>query len=584
MAFELDLEDFNDQLALFNLTCPDNEQIVEKLEELCQSFRKTSDDICNDIVSVMNNDGKSVIDRNILAKLEERFEAETKKAINTPRSMKKPVKSVRMPLSERSEFILSGGPGDDEKPHHMSNTAFTKLEGHFLEFSPFPNSPANEKFLKRSEPGAVVSTIRGRKFQDKGLKGGAKHDDKVKIVSKLPNNFYGGDKSSMVIDAKSTRMSEFAKRLQATNEEIADWGNPLAPSVDFVYTYGQIVHDDTRDNEKFGENSVALMINDEDGTMIRLNFSKVTEDVTLFPGQIIAVRGTNETGEELQVDRIFTPKALPVNPVETDITKDIWFACGPYTAMDNCGYEHLCELLDQVVAEKPDILVLAGPFVDRKNTFLNKPNLTITYDNLMEDLLCKIKEKLVNTKTEVIIQPSSSRDLCTPSVFPSPAFRFKSRKLDMIKKELHFVPDPCIVRIGQNGVDMAVTSSEPIQGLSNSEFHRSINQENSDRIARLCSHLLTQQSLYPLEPTEIPSSLGDLLEVCQLTSTPHIVFAPTKLASSAKKVNGSVFINSSTLAKGPTGNYVKMSINLNAGELGPFETIADYANIQIMKI
>ncbi|CAO4369371.1 unnamed protein product [Caenorhabditis nigoni] len=532
-----DLKVFNDKLALFNLKCPDNERIVEKLKELCQSFRKTSDDICHDIVSVMNNDGKSVIDRNILAKLEEQYES-----------------------------------------------VFAKLKGHFLEFSPIPNSQAVEKFLKRSDPALVVKPIRGRRFREEVRTGAAKHDDKVKIVSKLPSSFYGGDKSSMVIDAKSTRMSEFAKRLQATNEEITEWGNPLALSVDFVYTYGQIVHDDTRDNEKFGENSVALMINDEDGTMIRLNFSKVTEDVTLFPGQIIAVRGTNETGEELQVDRIFTPKALPVNPVETDITKDIWFACGPYTAMDNCGYEQLCELLDKAIAEKPDILILAGPFVDRKNTFLNKPTLTITYDNLMEDLLCKIKEKLVNTKTEVIIQPSSSRDLCTPSVFPSPAFRFKSRKLDMIKKELHFVPDPCIFRIGQNGVDMAVTSSEPIQGLSNSEFHRSINQENSDRIARLCSHLLTQQSLYPLEPTEIPSSLGDLLEVCQLTSTPHIAFVPSQLPASAEIVNGSVFINSSTLAKGPTGNYVKMSINLKAGQLSPFETIADYANIRIMKI
>ena len=56
--------------------------------------------------------------------------------------------------------------------------------------------------------------------------------------------------------------------------------------------------------------------------MIRLDLSKITEDVTLFPGQIIAVRGTNETGEELQVDKIFTPSALPVSPVESDTTSE----------------------------------------------------------------------------------------------------------------------------------------------------------------------------------------------------------------------------------------------------------------------
>lgn len=582
MAFEFDLEEFNDNLAMFSLKCPENnQQIIDKLEEICKSFRKTNEEICDDIVSVMNNEGKQIIDIGILAKLEEKFEADTKKVINTPRSTKKP---ARMPLAERSGFILSGGPGDDEKPNLLSGSALNRLEGHFLEFSPFQNSHANEKFLNRSEPSLVIKTIRGRKFEDKGLKGSSKNDEKVTIISKSPSNFYAGDKSSMVIDAKSRRMAYIADRIQAANDDIPDWGDALIPSVDFVYTYGQVVHDEAKDNDKFGENAVALMTNNEDGTMIRLNLSNIAEDVTLFPGEIIAVRGKNETGDELIVDKIFTPSALPVPPVETDVTKSIWFACGPYTAMDNCGYEHLCELLDKVVAEKPDILVLAGPFVDRKNTFLNKPTFNITYDNLMEDLLFKIKQKLLNTKTEVIIQPNSSRDLCTPSVFPSPAFQFKSRRLDTIKKELLFVPDPCIFRIGEKGVEVAVTSSEPIQGLSNSEFHRSVNQENSDRIARLSSHMLTQHSLYPLEPTEIPSSMGELLEVCQLYSTPHIVFAPTKLAPSAKKVAGSVFINSSSLAKGPTGNYVKMTINLGAGELTSGQTISDYANIEIMKI
>lgn len=579
MAFEFDLELLNENLELFGISCPDNRVLVEKLESLCKSYRKTTDDVCNDIAAIMNNENRKIVDENILGKLEESLEAAAQKVIHTPRA-KKP---ARVPLAERSGFVLSGGPADDEKPL-LTSSALTKLEGHFLEFSPYPSSPANEKFLKRNDPNHVISKIRGRKYEEKGLKATSKNDDKVSIISKPPSKLYGGDKCSMVIEAKSIWMSEVANRLQETFEEIADWGNPLIPSVDIVYTYGQVIHDETKENEKFGEHSVALMTNDEDGTMVRLDLSKVTDDVTLFPGQIIAVRGTNESGEDFQVDRIYTPTALPVHIVETGVTKDIWFACGPYTAMDNCGYEHLCELLDKVVAEKPDILILAGPFVDRKNTFLNKPTFTITYDNLLEDLLVRIKEKLINTKTEVFIQPSGSRDLCVPAVFPTAPFHIKTRKLDSVRRDIQFIPDPCILRIGQKGIEIAVTSSEPIQGLSNAEFHRSVNQENTDRIARLSSHMLTQRSLYPLEPTEVPSSMGDILEVCRLTSTPHIVFAPTKLAPSAKNVNGSVFVNSSTLAKGPTGNYLKMSINLQGGEMLPGETVADYSNIQILKI
>lgn len=579
MAYEFDLDTLNENLEPFGITCPDNDHLTKKLEGLCTAYRKTSDDICDDIAAIMNNENKNTVDTSILAKLEKSLEAASKKILNTPRSVKKP---ARIPLAERSGFVLSGGPGDEEKTT-LTSSALTKLEGHFLEFSPFPNSPANEKFLKRSDPSHIISELRGEKYQEKGLKG-SNNDDKVTIISKQPNNFYGGDKCSMIIEAKSKWMSEVARQLQEANEEITDWGNPLIPSVDIVYTYGQIVHDDTKENEKFGEHSVALMINDEDGTLVRLDLTKVTDDVTLFPGQIIAVRGTNETGDDLQVDRIFSPTALPRNPVDTDVTKDVWFACGPYTAMDNCGYEHLCELLDKVVAEKPDMLILAGPFVDKKNTFLNKSSFNITYDYLLEDLLVKIKEKLINTKTDVYIQPSASRDLCVPSVFPTAPFQLKSRKLDFVRKEIQFIPDPCILRIGQKGIEIAVTSSEPIQGLCNAEFHRSLNQENVDRIGRVCSHILNQQSLYPLEPTEVPSSMGDVLEVCRLTTTPHIVFAPTKLIPSAKKVNGSVFINSSTLARGPTGNYLKMSINLQGGEMLPEETVADYSNVQILKI
>uniref|UniRef100_A0A8R1HTX5 DNA polymerase alpha subunit B n=2 Tax=Caenorhabditis japonica TaxID=281687 RepID=A0A8R1HTX5_CAEJA len=323
---------------------------------------------------------------------------------------------------------------------------------------------------------------------------------------------------------------------------------------------------------------------DEEGTMVRLEFTKMLDDITLFPGQIIAVRGTNSTGEELQVDRIYTAPPLPVTKVEIDTSKDIWFASGPYTAVDNCGYEHLCELLDKVVLEKPDILILAGPFIDRRNTYLNKPSFTMTYDDLLEDLLMKIKQKLVNTKTEVIIQPSSSRDLCVPPVFPSAPFQVNRKKLNSIKKDILFVPDPCVLRIEQKGIEIAVTSSEPIQGLSNLEFHRSANQENNDRFARLNSHLLTQQSLYPLEPTDVPSAMGDLLEVCRLTATPNIIFSPSKLVPSVQSVNGCVFVNSSSLAKGPTGNYVKISINMSAGELKPEESVADYSLVQIMRI
>uniref|UniRef100_A0A8R1IKH1 Uncharacterized protein n=1 Tax=Caenorhabditis japonica TaxID=281687 RepID=A0A8R1IKH1_CAEJA len=171
---------------------------------------------------------------------------------------------TRVPLAERSGFILSGGPGDDEKGGNrldLSTTALAKLEGHFLDFSPFPNSPANEKFLRRADPSHVLNSIRGKKYQDKGLKATSKIEERVRVVSKQPNSLYGGEKSSVVIEAKAKRIGVIAERIQEAFPEIVDWGNPLIASVDVVYTYGQVVHDDSKDGDnKIGENSVALMI------------------------------------------------------------------------------------------------------------------------------------------------------------------------------------------------------------------------------------------------------------------------------------------------------------------------------------
>lgn len=100
----------------------------------------------------MNNAGKKRVDLNVLATLEESLEIQSKKVANTPRSMKKPAYVLnliqvfpktfefrRVPLAERSGFILSGA-GDDEKDNllNIQSSISAKLEGHFFEFSPFP--------------------------------------------------------------------------------------------------------------------------------------------------------------------------------------------------------------------------------------------------------------------------------------------------------------------------------------------------------------------------------------------------------------------------------------------------------------
>ena len=52
-------------------------------------------------------------------------------------------------------------------------------------------------------------------------------------------------------------------------------------------------------------------------------------------------------------------------------------ACGPFTTADNLEYEPLEELLGNVASEKPDVLILVGPFVDASHPLLQEGDATL---------------------------------------------------------------------------------------------------------------------------------------------------------------------------------------------------------------
>lgn len=44
--------------------------------------------------------------------------------------------------------------------------------------------------------------------------------------------------------------------------------------------------------------------------------------------------------------------------------------CGPYTTSDNLDYEPLMDMLEVIRAEKPDVVIMAGPFVDMRHALV----------------------------------------------------------------------------------------------------------------------------------------------------------------------------------------------------------------------
>ena len=51
--------------------------------------------------------------------------------------------------------------------------------------------------------------------------------------------------------------------------------------------------------------------------------------------------------------------------------------CGPYTTSDNLDYEPFLDMMEVIRAEKPDVVIMAGPFVDMSHPLVASGKTTL---------------------------------------------------------------------------------------------------------------------------------------------------------------------------------------------------------------
>jgi DNA polymerase alpha/epsilon subunit B len=97
-----------------------------------------------------------------------------------------------------------------------------------------------------------------------------------------------------------------------------------------------------------------------------------TSSWSLFPGQIVAVQGYNPTGRSMMVHDVHDVGAvLPPDSSLSSSPLKMVVAAGPYTTTDRLDYAPLEDFLRLVlVTERPQVVILTGPFVD-----VNHPRL-----------------------------------------------------------------------------------------------------------------------------------------------------------------------------------------------------------------
>ncbi|CAG8579660.1 16824_t:CDS:10 [Dentiscutata erythropus] len=352
------------------------------------------------------------------------------------------------------------------------------------------------------------------------------------------------------------RFETLAERLKEECE-IDEISDPTSLTQNEIITVGRIWCDS---EGKLNSESVLLeTLPDFGGNWIKLSLEKLST-FSLFPGQ-------NVFEAEFIVNKIFEMPLLPMYRTPTSEIIDhnknlngkplsVVIATGPYTLETGFEYEPLRELIKKMAQEKPDILILMGPFVDEDHPMIQTGEVSNTPGELFRKFITLPLAAFIKStpKTKIIMIPST-KDICHEYLsFPQPPLDKAG-----LPKEVTCLCNPVQFRV--NEILFAVSNVDLLFHLSRDETERVPGR--ADRMSRIVHHILTQRHLYPLFPTAIGEVNMDLKHSSslELKNTPDVLILPSKLKYFAKIVDQVVCINPGYLCKSHAGGtYAKMTI------------------------
>ncbi|KAK2707147.1 DNA polymerase alpha subunit B-like [Artemia franciscana] len=296
------------------------------------------------------------------------------------------------------------------------------------------------------------------------------------------------------------------------------------------------------------------------GGTTSLDVSEVA-NYALFPGQVVAVRGSNPTGKIINVSEIYYPKVESPMSLKPSADKGILqmvVACGPFHIGDSLNFSPLEDFLKYVVNSKPQLCLLLGPIISARKLNANNWPSNLTFKEELDRVVNLIDLKLGESETKVYIVASSMECSETP-VYPTPPFRVPSKNISVVS-------DPVKMRIEDLKVNL--TSSDIFRHLTDQEIK--YGGTYASREERILQYLLEQKSMYPLYPPSLHMNIDYVQweNYARIEETPHIIVLPSDYKGFIKAVNGILFVNPERLVKNDSGGtFARIAVDMNAEDV-----------------
>eukprot|EP00058_Branchiostoma_floridae_P021149 XP_002606639.1 hypothetical protein BRAFLDRAFT_120094 [Branchiostoma floridae] len=379
----VDEEDLAQEFGTFDIKIQD-EDVVDKLKELCMLYRLDASDMADEWMafSISNNSASLTMD-----KLEQ-FEREASTTCRRANKTKTPKVKREKPAAVMHDISNINPDAEDDlldvystpaakgknkrmltTPENVSvvNKKLTSVSrSPVVPFSPGSFSPVNatpsQQYRSRSGAGETMVTFgeQRAKWKGQGAEGVAiqQYDRDNALTEKYKHMFYRViDKSNVLNDLIEDMSSQLQQSHNMENLQHLAW-----PCQEPITVSGRVCCD--MSTGRLNAHSVLLEGSRETSARktVHLDLSEVSE-YSLFPGQIVACDGLNTTGSKLVVSKFYQGVHLPFAEVDEtsenlSVPVQVLVAAGPFTPSDSLAYEPLEDLLKYLKRDQPDVCVL----------------------------------------------------------------------------------------------------------------------------------------------------------------------------------------------------------------------------------